>query len=412
MRKYNRLRKIMKKLNISDTEREILEENAQAKLEDYEEDYFDKYHKKLTAKQKKDFIEKFIIDNAEVMPPKMRQVEKEEAQLKCILDYMGGDGRNNSTNVLTLEEMSELLKRSGFETGTSVKTIYRRMRPELFKKGVEQKGNKYYYIRKSTAMNQEAVNEHYSKKLEELTIISNFLETIKDSPVYEKAKQFVENQIPIIDINKNESDNSLLDSASRVIFLGAPAAKIQFGIWDSIYKAFGKKCYIIIDYQAEGRFENEKYVVKPYQLIFDNGIWELWGDCKRIDHKGLKLFNLSRISNVELIENAERFVYSSEFDFRKTLKGNFGCYTDNELKLYRIRFLKGSYAYLYSKDRIWGENQSFEETGDGYVLTFEASQYKPILRWVLGWGSEVVPLEPEQLVAEWKENIKKLQKYL
>lgn len=342
------------------------------------------------------------------------QVEKEEAQLKCILDYMGGDGRSNATNSLTLEEMSKLLKRSGFESGTSVKTIYRRMRPELFKKGVEQKGNKYYYTRKSTAMNYDAINEHYSKKLEELTIISNFLETIKDSPVYEKAKQFVENQIPKSKsyVRNKEIDDAGAESASRVIFMGAPASSVKTEVWDKLYSALSKNCFVVIEYKAEGREKSEKYAVKPYQLIFDNGAWELWGDCTKPDHKGRKLFNLSRILDVELKEEADHFEYSTAFDFRKTLKGNFGCYTDGDIKKYKIKFNKDSYAYLYSKDRIWGENQSFEETADGYVLTFEASQYKPILRWVLGWGSEVVPLEPEQLVAEWKENIKNLQKSL
>lgn len=52
---------------------------------------------------------------------------------------------------------------------------------------------------------------------------------------------------------------------------------------------------------------------------------------------------------------------------------------------YSIKFKKGSYAYKYMKDRIWGEYQEIREVEDGYILEFEATQYKPILRWVLGW---------------------------
>ena len=80
--------------------------------------------------------------------------------------------------------------------------------------------------------------------------------------------------------------------------------------------------------------------------------------------------------------------------------------------MYKIKFYKDNYAWLYSKDRIWGGNQSIEETEKSYIMSFEASQFKPILRWVLGWGDEVVPLEPPELVEEWKEKIKKMSEKL
>ncbi len=87
---------------------------------------------------------------------------------------------------------------------------------------------------------------------------------------------------------------------------------------------------IKIYYIAEDKTEPAYYTVKPYQLIFDNGFWELWG-----------------------------------------------------------------------------EFQEIREVEDGYFLDFEATQYKPILRWVLGWGSDVEPLEPQKLVDEWKAEILK-----
>ena len=77
-------------------------------------------------------------------------------------------------------------------------------------------------------------------------------------------------------------------------------------------------------------------------------------------------------------------------------------------RLYKIKFPKDSYAWLYSKDRTWGGNQTIEETESGYILSFEASQFKPVLRWILGWGDEAAPLEPPELVAEWKEKVRKM----
>lgn len=120
-------------------------------------------------------------------------------------------------------------------------------------------------------------------------------------------------------------------------------------------------------------------------LIFDNGFWELWGDCITFEHRERKLFNLSRISDVKILENNEKFELPENYDFRSTLAGCFGCYNDNVAEDYSIKFKKGSYAYKYMKDRIWGEYQEIREVEDGYILEFEATQYKPILRWVLGW---------------------------
>ena len=154
--------------------------------------------------------------------------------------------------------------------------------------------------------------------------------------------------------------------------------------------------------------KSETYKVQPFQLIFDNGIWEVWSNCLKKNHEGMKLFNLSRISSVHILELAEKFVLPNNYNFSSSVSGNFGCYNDQNPQVYKIKFDKKSYAWLYSRDRIWGKNQTIEETKDGYILSFEASQDKPILRWVLGWGNEVTPLEPPELVENWKQKIAKM----
>lgn len=41
-------------------------------------------------------------------------------------------------------------------------------------------------------------------------------------------------------------------------------------------------------YTSEGKTKSEIYKVQPYQLIFDNGIWELWAYCLRQKHEGMR----------------------------------------------------------------------------------------------------------------------------
>jgi len=190
--------------------------------------------------------------------------------------------------------------------------------------------------------------------------------------------------------------------------MGAPEANIKKETWDKIYKAMGSNSVLQIEYTPEGKNKSETYKVHPFQLIFDNGIWELWSYSLKKNHEGMRLFNLSRISQVQVLELAGKFALPKNYNFMRYVVGNFGCYNDGALQRYSINFLKNTYAWLYAKDRIWGENQTIEETEDGYILSFEASQFKPILRWVLGWGDEARPLEPAELVSEWKAKVNKM----
>lgn len=105
-----------------------------------------------------------------------------------------------------------------------------------------------------------------------------------------------------------------------------------------------------------------------------------------------------------------KYYYDNAFEEQNTISGSSGCYKDEDYKLYRIKFEKDSYAWLYAKDRIWGKKQTIEETKKGCILSFEANQFKSILRWTLGWGDEAEPIEPEELVDEWKNKITKMMK--
>ena len=49
------------------------------------------------------------------------------------------------------------------------------------------------------------------------------------------------------------------------------------------------------------------------------------------------------------------------------------------------------------------------------IMTFSSNQYYPVLNWIMSQGQWITPLKPQQLVDEWKENVKgmyKLSKYL
>ena len=396
------LDKELNKLKISKTEREILIEE----FECHWETFLDKEGPEPSSEKIRKFVKKYLKENAKIEKPQ-RQSQKESEQINCIIRALKYDKQH-----LSIKDMSELLIRNGLKKGASYQNLYKWLPDELNEYCVEKDSDgKYFY--NNTYAEQSKISQEIDKKemseaqkREQISIISSFLDSIKDSPVYEKAKEFLTKEEEKLQSFRNTNTNSA--NYSRILFMGAPEANIKTEIWDKIYKAMGTNAVLQIEYTPEGKTKSESYKVQPYQLIFDNGIWELWAYCLRQKHEGMRLFNLSRISSVLTLNLAGKFILPKNFNFLHSVVGNFGCYNDETPQVYKIKFSKDSYAWLYSKDRIWGAKQSIEECDDGYILSFEASQFKPILRWILGWGDEAVPLEPPELVAKWKEKVMKM----
>lgn len=389
----------LNKLKISKTEREIL-------IEEFEwrwEMFLDEEGPKPSTEKIRKFIKEFLKENAKEEKPK-RQSQKESEQIDCIIRALKYDKQH-----LSIKDMSELLIRNGLKKGASYQNLYKWLPDELNEYCVEKDSEgKYFY--NNTYAEQSKISQEIDKKelseaqkKEQISIISSFLASIKDSPVYEKAKEFLTKEEEKLQSFRNINTNSA--NYSRILFMGAPEADIKNEIWNKIYKAMGTNAVLQMDYTPERNNKSETYKVQPYQLIFDNGIWELWAYCLRQKHEGMKLFNLSRISSVGILELAGKFVLPKNYNFKNFVVGNFGCFNDENPQAYKIKFLKDSYAWLYSKDRIWGAKQTIEECDNGYILSFEASQFKPILRWILGWGKDAEPLEPAELVKCWKEEV-------
>ena len=389
----------LNKLKISKTEREIL-------IEEFEwrwEMFLDEEGPKPSTEKIRKFIKEFLKENAKEEKPK-RQSQKESEQIDCIIRALKYDKQH-----LSIKDMSELLIRNGLKKGASYQNLYKWLPDELNEYCVEKDSEgKYFY--NNTYAEQSKISQEIDKtelseaqKKEQISIISSFLDSIKDSPVYEKAKEFLTKEEAKLQSFRNTNTNSA--NYSRILFMGAPEADIKNEIWDKIYKAMGTNAVLQIEYTSEGKTKSETYKVQPYQLIFDNGIWALWAYCLRQKHEGMRLFNLSRISSVGILELAGKFVLPKNYTFKNFVVGNFGCFNDENPQIYKIKFHKNSYAWLYSKNRIWGAKQTIEECDDGYILSFEASQFKPILRWILGWGKDAEPLEPADLVKCWKDAV-------
>ncbi len=316
-------------------------------------------------------------------------------QIDCINEIFSTGAR------LTIKELSERLSARGFEH-VSEKTLYRRFK-EMGEKCPYQHDNEGRWFSKGghTVLMPSFITSMENVKY--VNMINNLIDSLKGTAVYDKTSQLFKELQKVSNVSSSAS--------SRVVFLGAPAADIQDKIWKEIFNAMEQNKYISIGYNLASKNTEISISVIPLQLIFDNGMWELWAyECKS---KINKMYNLGRITRVTL--KNETFVLPENYNFFDVTPGSFGCYRDVEgtgpgMTTYSIFLKNGSYAQTYATERRWGPDQTIQEAEGGKIISFQGNQFRPVLRWILGWGADVKPVAPPELVEKWKKAIQDMAK--
>jgi hypothetical protein len=114
--------------------------------------------------------------------------------------------------------------------------------------------------------------------------------------------------------------------------------------------------------------------VRPYQLLFDAGIWHLYGFAE--ERKALRFFTLSRIKDPVL--TTTKFTLPADFDYCSRADGsNFGVFAGEKKHRFSVAFYDE--AQLWVRERKWATDQVIKETADHTVITFTSTQYNQVL---------------------------------
>ena len=120
----------------------------------------------------------------------------------------------------------------------------------------------------------------------------------------------------------------------------------------------------------------------------------------------MRMYSLPRIRNIKLEDESFRFPVSA--DYRLRVDGSyFGAYSSEKKYRFRIAFYNDGAMRI--KERLWAADQKIKETQDGVILSFTSSQYGKVLELVLANGRDALPLEPKELVRDWRENLRDMQ---
>jgi len=191
---------------------------------------------------------------------------------------------------------------------------------------------------------------------------------------------------------------------NRIVVPQIPSAAVPPDVWEPITTALKENRILTFEYMGAYDTQYVARRVRPYQLLFDTGLWYLYGFAE--ERKGIRLFSLCRVKNIALTK--DRFSLPKDFDYRANSAGFFGVFAGQGKTRFKIAFYDRSVAWV--KDRKWAEDQKIVESDDGIIITFTSSQFDKVLEWVLSRGCTALPLEPESLVNFWQSNIEEMRK--
>lgn len=136
----------------------------------------------------------------------------------------------------------------------------------------------------------------------------------------------------------------------------------------------------------------------PYGLAFLQGSWTLiaWCDLRQ----GIRHFRLSRMKDLTILE--ERFEMPPDFHLE-----NYRPRDDRNL-LVRVLASPGIADRVKEAGNYYIE--TLEECEEGLLVSFRVRRPEEILHWVLGWGSDVVVLEPQSFRDRIRDEAEKMFK--
>lgn len=197
------------------------------------------------------------------------------------------------------------------------------------------------------------------------------------------------------------------DQHNRFYIAPRPKPLIDDDVVEKVVEAIKNNYLLDFNYFSKWEPEERHRKIMPFQLVFDAGSLFLYGaGIKTPDNP--RLFKLSKMHNVEILY-LNTFKLPQNFRFREDFEtGRFGAFQYDEEYEFAIEFYGEARSII--RENIWADNQTIEiDKKEGAVkLVFTTSQWIPVLRWVLSFGANARPLEPDWFVEEWKKNIIKM----
>jgi len=222
----------------------------------------------------------------------------------------------------------------------------------------------------------------------------------RETPIYEASRQLLESiTTPIA------SDGNMDWLDNRIMVPKIASSKINPDVWKLVVSGLKENRVIVFDYKGTWDEEYQNRRVRPYQLLFDNGVWYLYGFSE--ERGAERIFSLMRIKNAVLTKDG--FTLPNNYSYADFSGDSyFGVFIGQEKKSYAIDCYEE--AIVFVSERQWAANQKITKIKDGIKIEFTSTQYDKVLKWVLSCGCCAIPKKPTKLVNDWKWHIREMGK--
>jgi len=257
--------------------------------------------------------------------------------------------------------------------------------------------NGYYFTEKTFRLPAGFTT---SEDLLALCMARSIFSLYRDTPLYEASRQLLDSITTPIALDAN---NDWLEN--RIAVPPIASSKVKSDIWDTIIA--GLKGNKIITFYYKGTWDTDYQFrkVHPYQLLFDSGVWYLYGFSE--ERGAPRIFSLSKIKNSRLTKD----VFTLPKNYKYTdFSGDsyFGVFIGEKKQRYVIDIYDDSISYI--TERQWAADQKITEKNDCVTIEFTSTQHYKVLHWVLSCGCNAVPRYPKKLVSDWKNHILEMRK--
>jgi predicted DNA-binding transcriptional regulator YafY len=115
------------------------------------------------------------------------------------------------------------------------------------------------------------------------------------------------------------------------------------------------------------------------------------------------LLAIHRLKKVEMTERC--FEYPADYDFNEVFDRSFGLVKED---CFEVEMEFQGWAADYVAERTWSPDQKISKVYDDKIrITFSASSEVELLAWILSFGEEARVIQPEWLIKEICNRIKK-----
>jgi len=299
--------------------------------------------------------------------------------------------------------MEELVARTGLPAYT-IKRVIASLRNEMGAEGIlryTKSPRGYYYAERFSPFQLPISSEEHQA----LCLMREMLNAFRNTP-YEPAMRNA-----LVTIQQLMPEQQAMYTADGPMFfclqqpscVDDPSISLYF---KPLLAAIKEGRHLEIEYYEITKKALTRRKIDPYYVFCGQGNWYLYAWCHQESRTAD--FALHRIKGIRELQS--RFTPADPVAISQKLRQRFGL-IEGPLMDVAIKFVPGRAEWV--RERQWHHSQIFEDQPDGStILRMQVEGLPSVVRWVLGFGGEAVPLAPIRLVTEVKSAASTIQKAL